>query len=59
MNVMENDYVTFYGQYKGVTSQTTQWNPGLMLIGVFSETSLYYNQAMPYVKAKYVDILAW
>ena len=54
INVMEDDYIDFYGQYKGVTSEITQRN--LLFLG-YEEKKVSYNKVMPYIKAKYVNVL--
>ena len=55
MNITPNDYIAFYGKFKGVSSSVSKFD----LSTILSYDSLYYNQAMPYYDAQYVDILGW
>ena len=55
MNIAPNDYIAFYGKFKGVTSSVSKYD----LNSIFSYDTYYYKQAMPYYDAQYVDILGW
>jgi hypothetical protein len=55
MNITTNDYIAFYGKFKGVTSSVSKYD----LASIFSYDTIDFTLAMPYYDAQYVDILGW
>lgn len=52
-NILENDYISSYGKFKGTTSEVSNYNFNLFTI---TQETKYYDRVMPHINAKYIEI---